>query len=86
MYVLICDFSCIVVFQPNLLTPGSKLVWWECAELPFAMCGAQAVVINGIVYVGGAVGGVTLIPILNIAQSADTTQEKTSGPHSLPPL
>ncbi len=40
-------------FQPNLRTPGAKLVWRECAELPFAMFGAQVVVIDGIIYVGG---------------------------------
>ncbi len=39
--------------QPNLLTPGTKLDWRECAELPFAMRAAQVVVIAGIVYVGG---------------------------------
>ncbi len=47
----------LFLFQPNLLTPGAKLVWRECAELPFAMAGAQAVVINGIVYVGGGAWG-----------------------------
>ncbi len=47
----------LFLFQPNLLTPGAKLVWRECAELPFAMDGAQAVVINGIVYVGGGAWG-----------------------------
>ncbi len=59
-----CSFNCLAalaitllfalfLFQPNLLTPGAKLVWRECVELPLAMYGAQAVVINGIVYVGG---------------------------------
>ncbi len=42
-------------FQPNLLTPGAKLVWRVCAELPLAMLVTQAVVIDGIVYVGGGV-------------------------------
>ncbi len=57
-YSLICTLLiALFLFQPNLLTPGAKLVWRECAELPFAMYSAQAVVINGIVYVGGGAYG-----------------------------
>ena len=49
-------FSSILCYpppQPTPLTLNAMLVWSECASLPDRICSAQAVVIDGYVYVGG---------------------------------
>ena len=41
------------LLQLSPFTPGARLVWSECASLPIGMSDAQAVAINGQIYIGG---------------------------------
>lgn len=47
----------LLVLQPHLFDPQAKLQWRACASIPIGMTGAQAVVIQNQVYVGGSVAG-----------------------------
>ncbi len=60
MYIAVVCLTVIsiflsLLFQHHRLTPGATLVWRECTELPFTITDARAVVIDGIVYVGGGI-------------------------------
>ena len=47
----------LLVLQPHLFDPQAKLKWRECADIPIGLTGAQAVVIQHQVYIGGSVAG-----------------------------
>ena len=43
----------VLSLQPQLLHPQAKLQWKRCADMPVVMAGAQAVVMEEKIYIGG---------------------------------
>ena len=59
MMILNLKMCCLLYLQPHLFHPQAKLTWSTHNNIPFGLTGAQAVVLQQQVYIGGSVAGQT---------------------------